>query len=104
MPSPFEEYVKNNGKPQPKTYEGVSPLDFIKPDTEYAGKELSEKRYSTCQQCDRFFNLTKQCKECGCFMALKTKLMRAQCPLGRWENDPYADDSYERLRNGEIAQ
>lgn len=104
MTSPFEKYVQENGAPKPKTYEDVSPIDFIKPGTEYASKELAEQRYSECLKCDRLIHLTKQCKECGCFMALKTKLLRAQCPLERWTNDPFADDSYKKLRDGLVSE
>ena len=27
---------------------------------------------------------TKQCKECGCIMSVKTKLKFAACPLEKW--------------------
>jgi len=27
---------------------------------------------------------TKNCKQCGCFMTIKTKYEAAKCPLGKW--------------------
>ena len=46
--------------------------------------ELSKARYDICLSCDKFINLTKQCRECGCIMPVKVKLQNAQCPLEKW--------------------
>jgi len=45
---------------------------------------VAEERMSICNGCDRLIKATKNCKECGCFMTLKTKLPNAECPLGKW--------------------
>ncbi len=66
------------------TGKNVSPTDFLKLDTEFATKSLQDERYSICESCDRLTNITKQCRECGCFMKLKVKLAEAVCPLGKW--------------------
>lgn len=60
------------------------PWDLLNPNIEKATEEISETRYNICIDCDRFLNLTKQCKECGCFMPAKTKLKYATCPIGKW--------------------
>jgi len=60
------------------------PWDLISSDTEWASKEESEKRFDICKSCPKLIKLTKQCKECGCFMAAKTKLEAATCPIGKW--------------------
>jgi hypothetical protein len=39
-------------------------------------------RMRACISCDRLES--KRCKECGCFVALKTKLATENCPLNRW--------------------
>ena len=60
----------------------VSPLDFFKPSTQYASRELYNERHDICKGCDR---LSKgRCQECGCFMAAKCRLADAECPLGKW--------------------
>lgn len=41
-------------------------------------------RYETCKSCDHFFKPSRQCKECMCFMNIKTKVKDATCPLGKW--------------------
>ncbi len=74
--SAWENYKKNLGS--------TRPWDFIDPKTEYVDKNVSEERYSICLSCPEFIKLTKQCKKCGCFMALKTKLKDAECPIGKW--------------------
>ena len=62
----------------------VKPWDLVNPNTEWAEKSLSDKRYNICRGCPELIKFTKQCKKCGCFMAVKTKLQEATCPLGKW--------------------
>ena len=47
--------------------------------------KLIAERLAICEQCDRLFAPTKTCKECGCFVVLKTRLRKQSCPLGKWE-------------------
>jgi len=71
------EEVRNTPKP-------VRPWDMLKTSTEMASNELQEERYSICKACPKFINSTSQCRECGCFMAMKTSLLQATCPLNKW--------------------
>jgi RNA polymerase-binding transcription factor DksA len=64
--------------------DNVKPWDMLNHNTQYAAKEVSEKRYNICKSCPEFIDFSKQCKKCGCFMIIKTKLQKAQCPLGKW--------------------
>lgn len=41
-------------------------------------------RYEICKNCEKFFKPTRQCRECMCFMNVKTKVHDASCPLGKW--------------------
>lgn len=63
---------------------GVTPLSFINPLTSYATKEVQEERFAICQGCEEFISETSRCKQCGCFMNLKTTLLGASCPLQKW--------------------
>ena len=47
-------------------------------------KEIRLARIDQCAACDRLFRPTFTCKECGCFMKVKTRLAGASCPLGKW--------------------
>ena len=41
-------------------------------------------RLDICRSCDKYIKVTSTCKECGCFMVLKTKLKKSKCPLDKW--------------------
>jgi hypothetical protein len=62
----------------------TTPLDFLKPSTEYAETELSKQRMDICRSCEFLISLTKQCKKCGCFMPAKTIIEKSKCPIGKW--------------------
>jgi hypothetical protein len=74
--SPWEQYKQNLGN--------LRPWDMINPNSEWASEEKADKRYSICKVCPHFIKATKQCKKCGCFMAAKSKLEKALCPIGKW--------------------
>ena len=57
-------------------------LDLFKPSMERSEKELVEERMAICQTCPFFTG--KRCRKCVCFMALKTTLRQASCPIGKW--------------------
>jgi hypothetical protein len=50
----------------------------------YVEENVAEERLSICKSCPELIKLTTQCKKCGCFMAAKTKLKQATCPIGKW--------------------
>jgi len=58
-------------------------VDALRKD--FSREEVSRARMAICESCPSFFKLTKQCKECGCFMEVKTKLGNSKCPLGKWK-------------------
>jgi len=45
---------------------------------------VREERYDICKSCPHFVEVTSTCKKCGCFMAAKTYLSSAECPVGKW--------------------
>lgn len=62
----------------------VTPLDLLHSDR-YTNTKIRGERLDICLGCDRLFKPTRTCKECGCFMAMKTWLKDASCPLGKWD-------------------
>lgn len=62
----------------------VRPWDLLNPGMERATEKLASERFDICKSCPELIKITKQCKKCGCFMALKTQLQVATCPLGKW--------------------
>jgi hypothetical protein len=75
MTSAWQKYKEKNG---------VTPLDLLNPRTKHAEATKADLRYAICLECPELIQLTKQCKKCGCFMAAKTKLDAATCPIGKW--------------------
>jgi hypothetical protein len=73
--SRWEQYKEKNG---------VTPLDMLNPMRKKSPEDLAETRMSICKACPELIKLTSQCKKCGCFMEMKTKLEAAKCPLGKW--------------------
>ena len=49
----------------------------------FADAAVRESRYDICKACD-FLSVLKTCKECYCIMPLKTRLVDAVCPIGKW--------------------
>ena len=74
--SAWQKYKQNLGD--------TRPWDLVKSDTEWATRETANERLEICKSCPKLIALTKQCKECGCFMVAKTRLQKAHCPIGKW--------------------
>lgn len=47
-----------------------------------ADEELIRKRLSTCNRCEKKTGV--RCRECGCYITLKTAVLVAECPLRKW--------------------
>lgn len=74
--TPWQRYKKNLGE--------TRPWDMLNPNASHVDDETQKARFDTCLECPELIQLTHQCKKCGCFMNLKTKLTHATCPLGKW--------------------
>lgn len=60
------------------------PWDLIDSSKHVEDENLGKERFEICKSCPQFIELTGNCKKCGCFMMLKTKLQAAVCPIGKW--------------------
>lgn len=60
---------------------------------------LSEKRISICNACDHYSKRTTRCDMCGCFMNFKTRLWKAECPIGLWGKE---EDNGESITQSTI--
>jgi hypothetical protein len=61
----------------------ANPLDLLQK-SNHAEQELIDSRLAICKNCPELLALTTQCKKCGCFMNMKTRLSAAKCPIGKW--------------------
>ena len=67
-----------------KKNNSVTPLDLLGSKNYLDNKEEVDERLSICRGCEHFIKFSTQCSKCGCFMNLKTRLINASCPLGKW--------------------
>lgn len=49
-----------------------------------APDDLVQKRLEVCNLCASFNCGSTSCKECGCYMNIKTKYTAMVCPLRKW--------------------
>lgn len=61
----------------------VSPKDLLFGDN-YTTKDIRDARFAICKTCPELFRPTATCKRCSCFMAMKTWLKNAHCPIHLW--------------------
>lgn len=61
----------------------VKPWDLLRKEN-YTDKETMQARLDICNSCEFLLKKTTTCKKCGCFMVAKTKLEKAECPIGKW--------------------
>ncbi len=66
-----------------KYMDDVTPFDLIN-GSPRVEKDIKETRLDICKGCDWFRPKTQTCKKCGCFMAAKSMLANAKCPIGKW--------------------
>tara|TARA_B100000902_G_C27190581_1_gene853705 strand:+ start:803 stop:1012 length:210 start_codon:yes stop_codon:yes gene_type:complete len=50
----------------------------------FSNEKLKQERMAICASCPSYIAFTKQCKKCGCFMELKTRMKDAKCPIDKW--------------------
>ena len=64
--------------------EDVTIGDWLKPSSPRASDEVVDARMAICTNCEFFKKNGARCKKCNCFMKLKTDLLHATCPIGKW--------------------
>ncbi len=75
MSNSWQEYKKKLGDSRPW---------HLLNSNNYVEDGIASSRYEICKLCPELIDLTKQCKQCGCIMTMKTKLINASCPLSKW--------------------
>ena len=48
--------------------------------------EICKSRYEICKKCEHFQKRFAICKMCGCFMRIKTRLLKTNCPINKWSS------------------
>ena len=60
--------------------------------------KIFEDRMSLCRSCEYFDEKQTRCKECGCFLNVKAKMMFEECPLNKWTiNEEAWQEQFENI-------
>lgn len=59
------------------------PWDLFNKNLGRVADKIQEERMLICSACPEL-SAVGTCNQCGCFMAQKTKLPNAECPLHKW--------------------
>lgn len=62
----------------------VNFLSLFDPREPRSEVELQQARLEICKQCPWLNPIGMRCRQCGCFMTLKSTLRQAKCPLEKW--------------------
>lgn len=73
----FIDYLRNTEESIKKKL--ISVTEEIK-----VSSDVRENRINLCHECEYFIKASSQCKNCGCFMPMKTWLKSAKCPVNKW--------------------
>ncbi len=53
----------------------------------FVSDEVYKERMMTCKGCDKYHEFENRCKECGCYVPAKAKVILDSCPLNKWGTD-----------------
>lgn len=56
----------------------------------FVSDETYRERMTICKGCDKYDEFENRCKECGCFLPPKAKIILDSCPLNKWSADDAA--------------
>jgi len=53
----------------------------------FVSDETYKERIMTCKGCDKYNELENRCRECGCYVPAKAKIILDSCPLNKWKEE-----------------
>lgn len=53
----------------------------------FVSDEVYKERLSICKSCNEYDEFENRCKECGCYVPGKAKIILDSCPLAKWSED-----------------
>lgn len=51
----------------------------------HVSKKEASRRLNICKECKYYTPDTSRCKECGCYLLIKTKWKSEDCPIHKWD-------------------
>ena len=53
----------------------------------FVSDEIYAERVKICRSCEKINELENTCRECGCYIPAKAKVILDSCPLKKWDAD-----------------
>lgn len=75
--SKLKEKIKSIRQAAEKLANNTIPYEKVSP-------EIQQERWNICQSCEWLYKPTNSCRQCGCFMAIKTWMATQRCPIKKW--------------------
>jgi hypothetical protein len=50
----------------------------------FVDQPTAQKRFDQCKTCENYNKLLKICNFCKCFMPMKVKFAKEECPIKKW--------------------
>lgn len=58
--------------------------DWITGDLKCVTEQVAASRLDICKKCEAFDPQLNICTVCACYMPIKVKLEKAECPMEKW--------------------
>ncbi len=66
----------------------------------FVNDEVYKERMTICKSCDRYDEFENRCRECGCYLPAKAKIILDSCPLNKWDVDASNwDEKFANIQN-----
>lgn len=65
----------------------------------FISDEVHKKRIKICQSCEHYDSKKHRCKECGCFLEMKSRISVESCPIGAWteNNEAWMNGGFDKI-------
>ena len=69
------------------------------PEAILVSDEVHKKRLTICESCEHYDSEERRCKECGCFLDMKSRISLESGPIGAWteSNETWMNGGFEKL-------
>lgn len=58
--------------------------NYLKNGMKNVPDQIKQSRLIVCKSCEFFNESLYQCKQCGCFLKIKTSWATEKCPIDKW--------------------
>jgi len=64
----------------------------------FVSYDVYKERITICKGCEKYEEFENRCKECGCYIPAKAKIILDSCPLNKWTADNSSwDKKFEEI-------